>query len=490
MTPGKLGYFLILVNIPISLSVFYHGEHFPCHCLNDICKNFTSAYYVGKDVCPNGCTSGWDGPGCQIGNVVEGKEATQTRYWKDASFNGTNLPANCNDGSRIVDESQNTCCAISATHRWTVNLGGGYAIGNVTVYGSNAEPLSIRGLDILLHNVYSYVNTSMVEASDELLVNRSVTYDQPLVVTQVSVKKRNREWYFRMCEVDAVGYQYRECMQYNNQYYYGPGCLLNCGCISQCNYISGVCANCRAGYRSNSAGQCDVCQQGSWGRNCQQKCACSYHGHHVCDHVTGECVCVSGCFSIIAVIIAVCLVIVLLLIVVLVVFFLKRYRKKCLMQRTRKKATSNASSHPTQSDSICYANIPALCEDKPEESKSVTYADIILDENDEKNISYENLTNTLVEERHRKNAAYIIKNAELGKCIADLEQDSGFTKEYSELPTYNLTTNAGNKSVNELKHRFKNIKAYDHSRIQLGGFSNMEGLYMQAAQCLPKLMYL
>ena len=76
-------------------------------------------------------------------------------------------------------------------------------------------------------------------------------------------------------------------------YYYGPGCLQNCYCQEQCDYITGVCrGTCMTGYQHDSDDVCVPCDEGTWGAGCLQNCYCQEQ----CDYLTGECqgTCMAG----------------------------------------------------------------------------------------------------------------------------------------------------------------------------------------------------
>ena len=287
--PYQLWWILLILFLLLELcsSVCYHGTcDVECHCLyNTDCLDFNGEYTDEFDVCRRGCRLGWDGIGCQVGNVAEGKEASQTD-WDDSAFLGDNSAGNCVDGSNIRQENQDTCCGVAAYSHWEVSLGDVYVLNQLNVHRSDNARHAIRRSNITLYRDSQIVlELSTVQKNPPWI--QTFNLDNEIQINRIKVKKNATSWHYRMCEVEAFGYQYKECVEYNSMYYYGPGCLQNCYCQEQCDYITGVCpGTCMAGYQPDSDDVCVPCDQGTWGAGCQP---CHCRNQDICHHVNGTC---------------------------------------------------------------------------------------------------------------------------------------------------------------------------------------------------------
>ena len=132
-------YYIIIFHLfykSSGINVTYHGKDFPCHCLNNICEDYTDVHYTENAVCPNGCQAGWDGPGCQRGNVAQGKDTRINDY--PFTLHGTNASSNCVDGNTSRREEDNTCCSVDSSidtqRALHVVLGSRHIIDSVILY--------------------------------------------------------------------------------------------------------------------------------------------------------------------------------------------------------------------------------------------------------------------------------------------------------------------------------------------------------------------
>ena len=137
--PYQLWWILLILFLLLELcsSVCYHGTcDVECHCHYDTdCIDFDGGYTGEHDVCRRGCRSGWEGIGCQVGNVAEGKEASQTD-WSSSSFRGDNSAGNCVDGSDSRQENEDTCCGVAPYLHWEVSLGDMYVVNQLKLHRS------------------------------------------------------------------------------------------------------------------------------------------------------------------------------------------------------------------------------------------------------------------------------------------------------------------------------------------------------------------
>ena len=72
--PYQLWSVLLILFLLLELcsSVCYHGTcDVECHCDHGSdCLDFDGEYNDEFDVCRSGCRAGWEGIGCQVGNVA------------------------------------------------------------------------------------------------------------------------------------------------------------------------------------------------------------------------------------------------------------------------------------------------------------------------------------------------------------------------------------------------------------------------------------
>ena len=288
--PYQLWWILLILFLLLELcsSVCYHGTcDVECYCLyNTDCIDFNDDYTIEHDVCRRGCHYKWQGIGCQIGNVAEGKSASQTD-WINTRFDGDNSASNCVDGSSSRQESDDTCCGLASYSHWEVALLGMYVVNQLKLHRSENDQNSIRNVNIRLYNddqLVQQLRTGTSLPPPTLTLN----LDSEVLINRIQVQKNTQRWNLRMCEVEAFGYQYKECVRYNSMYYYGPGCLQNCYCQEQCDYITGECpGTCMAWHQHDSGDVCVPCDEVTWGVDCNEQCHCRYQD--ICDHVNGTC---------------------------------------------------------------------------------------------------------------------------------------------------------------------------------------------------------
>ena len=194
-------------------SVCYHGTcDVECHCSHGSdCVYFNGEYTDEFDVCRRGCRSGWDGIGCQIGNVAVGKDASQIHMFFGANFwvnNGDNSPGNCVDGISSRSENQNSCCSVAAYSYWEVSLGDMYVVNQLKLHRSDEEQNSVRNTNIRLYKgnqLEEELNTGH-RYPPEI---RTLDLNREVLINRIEVQKNSQRWHVRMCEVEAFGYQHR-----------------------------------------------------------------------------------------------------------------------------------------------------------------------------------------------------------------------------------------------------------------------------------------
>ena len=224
----------LIYNMTFASKICFHGTcDFTCHCDDQsLCRD-----NVTCDCDKRFTGARWSGGGCQIGNVVFGKNST-LNYAK-TNYRGTNVASNCNDGNRSSDDENNTCCSVQAREgsSWTVDLGGTFVLKNVYVYKSktNLDLLNRLGIYARLPSG-SYEECGTTGTSNE---HPKSVYCSNKLATEVKLDKTIYEE-LQMCEVVVIGYEYKECVTLNGEYYYGPGCFAECHCAEQCDRISSI----------------------------------------------------------------------------------------------------------------------------------------------------------------------------------------------------------------------------------------------------------
>ena len=279
-----------------SLKCFTGGAddscNFTCHCVHgDQCVDSTGE-------CPSGCATEkgflWSGDGCQIGNVALGKIASQTgtglynaSFAVDGEYDVRTLASGpCSEPEREGEEGDLW---------WIVDLGHIHVVKEIIIYGAEGRGSNSLELWTDLYVLDGIEEMSCGTISGPSGVNFYKVSCPPKTKGQyVRIEQTNKHIssIASICELSVVGYHYHECLSN----LYGPGCLLECHCSVQCDFITGACiGDCKAGYRksNNKREICDRrCYAGDWGPSCKHKCNCDTS----CGIVTGRCFtkCVAG----------------------------------------------------------------------------------------------------------------------------------------------------------------------------------------------------
>ena len=289
---------IILSVIADNNAAVYHGQTFDCRCsTSNECVDYNERHYTPGDVCPGGCETGWEDPGCQIGiNIAHtlGMASQQTPW---ITGNGilppNNEASNCIDGNTNPDTSQGSCCAVRNAQtdngRWEVAFDGKYLTNSITIYAANDVNSSLNGAEIKLY----YGNNRLAVFTISLESGLYTALNFKKNIDKITVSKQSTS--FNFCELTARDYKYMNCGRENGHYYHGPGCLLNCYCREQCSRVTGSCSinpGCLANYKRTSDSLCVPCIDGYWGEDCREECNCR-DTDEACDPSTG--ICLSGC---------------------------------------------------------------------------------------------------------------------------------------------------------------------------------------------------
>ena len=293
------------------------GAHFTCHCSNnDPCDVITGE-------CPAGCATdsglSWSGEGCQTGNVALGKTASQT----GSSSHSADRAIDGEHGQAIWEECSEAE-RVSGDLWWRVDLGGTYVVTEVHIYLRSDTVAGGALIFISDSNYFTYDDLcGEVGGTTDVLSCTSPTVGQYITIQQPYTFIHT----LSICEVSVIGYQYYKCS--TSIFHYGPGCLLKCHCVYQCDWITGACDDdcheryfkndehvcvldlcrydCTPGYRCHCLEPCDVntgvcshcqsgykgsrctesCDEGEWGEDCMNAYNCRHNA--ACDKVTGGC---------------------------------------------------------------------------------------------------------------------------------------------------------------------------------------------------------
>ena len=286
--------FSILMVLPLCSSKCF-TSHTPvscsltCHCRwNRQCDSNGRCESSGCDI-DTISWAPWGGPSCQRGNVG---------YYKPAIKSGDDGPA----ASYAVDGLRNNRdsllhCSKSSTHPggysfWEVDLGTDHLVEEVIITTSSHFGESVNSIKARIGS--DYLEDCL---GDNGSTRSRLTFHcnaATRIGSRVRIEKRYATQNMYLCEVYVKGYQYVDCINSGNNYYYGPGCSTNCHCSEQCHMITGVCGGtCFPGYTGDTCGT--RCSAGRWGRNCANYCYCQ----DSCNNINGRCsgTCIAGRFG-------------------------------------------------------------------------------------------------------------------------------------------------------------------------------------------------
>ena len=285
---------IILSVVTDNNAVVYHGQTFDCRCRNSReCVDYNGIHYTPGDVCPSGCETGWEGPGCQIGVNIAHSLGT-ARQWGPWSVisSSNNEASNCIDGNTNTDPAQGSCCAVRNSQtggKWEVTFDGRYLTNSITIYVANEMDDNLNEAEIKLY--YNNVRREIFTISLESGIYTAMNFKKN--IDKIKVSKQSSSLAF--CELTVRGHRYKNCERENGHYYHGPGCLLNCYCSEQCSRATGYCSSshgCLSNYKHTSDGLCVPCTDGYWGEGCSEACHCK-DTDEACDPSNGTCL--SGC---------------------------------------------------------------------------------------------------------------------------------------------------------------------------------------------------
>ena len=260
------------------------GCQFQCHCADD--KECISESSQNDGGCSSGCKSidavpgltigdMWSGPGCQVGNIANYSQIDcYGCYYKDG----------IDDISFLVDSSVDDkgCLNLKESRHLNIRFDFQTVIYNISFIYRESLPHRI--------SIYTSPNDIDLERSDSNDDTLIYEASRHFPVDRLDIDIRRGLDGFTLCELIVIGYQYMECEPVNDNFFFGPGCLLKCNqnCAVQCDVISGHCSLCT---NTSTGSECENCISGYYGEVCNKVCHCK---NESCLDKSGECP-LTGC---------------------------------------------------------------------------------------------------------------------------------------------------------------------------------------------------
>ncbi|XP_064604675.1 receptor-type tyrosine-protein phosphatase kappa-like [Liolophura sinensis] len=282
------------------------------------------------------------------------------------------------------------------------------------------------------------------------------------------------------------GFQAYNCTSNCSSYTWGPDCKETCGQChggAVCDRVSGDCPlenpRCAIGY---TGPRCEPCPGGTFGDHCQEKCGQCKDGSHTCDHVNGTCTsCADGWLrdlckeaatlldgsniemSVGGIAGGVSGGVVLL--VVVVVFLIIRRRRRGLSQKDpdAELQPSHLMARPQHDDPVPQHNIEYDDDDEDDE-------DVAAD------VASAGLVNP-----GRVPESTCVPVEEFRRYMLRKKTSAGFNAEFETFPVgLHAKHDVAYKPENKNKSRYRNLVAYDHSRVHLKKFGDEDTDYINA----------
>ncbi|XP_059166888.1 receptor-type tyrosine-protein phosphatase epsilon-like [Physella acuta] len=432
-----------------------------CNCATD------EACFVATGGCPSGCKAGYYGEACEKACEPHTWGISCNQSCKDRCIDNTcnRFNGDCDKGCK--DAHQPPACT---------------EVCNATYYGTNCSQRCSPNCTNSLCQPESGHCLSCYAGSEGDFCDKpcQATYYGTNCSQRCSPNCTNSlchpiNGHCLSCQDGSEG---DFCDQACHETYYGTNCSQKCSpnCTnSLCHPVNGHCLSCDAGSEGDF---CDrPCENNTWGFNCSHPCNQYCQPSNItalCDAETG--VCLHGCMGqmdgdvctnktvavaqhdptdgdvpVVAIVVpVVCGVVIGTLVVIIAVWYCRK--------KTPKDLGLDASSSDDILDRTSFASSKVLEQDSP--GDRVYYNDVHELETSSTSIAVTDLNTFLIS--HDK---------------------VFFVEQFGNIPVQqNVTTDVAMKSENKPKNRYKNICAYDHSRVHLEiNTDKKEGDYINAS---------
>ncbi|XP_074661118.1 uncharacterized protein LOC141913853 [Tubulanus polymorphus] len=221
------------------------------------------------------CDAGWNGPGCQIGNVARDKQATSSSVLPYGALYGADK---CVDGLISDGEEEELCHTKNETDAWfQVDLGAQHVVLGVDLYDrsdatncdnnpDNSWKRRSRNLEVRVGNTTASTDAGVPRSNVKCGYHGPALCgghvfkrcSKPLIGRYVTVQHQGigKVEYFGLAEVKVHGYVYTAKSDCSKPASFG--CMLECRCDGNaiCDYLSGTCSTgCLPNYIGHSCEQ-------------------------------------------------------------------------------------------------------------------------------------------------------------------------------------------------------------------------------------------